>query len=189
MKFFYDTEFLEDGKHIHLISFAMVTEDLEHEFYAVNADAPWDAILHNDWLRANVMDSIEHGVNLNPFQVNVTDKAAMPYQMIGLELFNFVEKLVPEGDRAEFWAYYSDYDHVALAQLYGTMLQMPQKFPIFTMDIKQLAVMKGDPVLPKMARNGWFKSDEHNALADARHNVTMYKFLTENGHSITEEYL
>lgn len=43
MKFFYDTEFIEDGKTIDLISIGIVAED-GLEYYAVNLDAPWKRI-------------------------------------------------------------------------------------------------------------------------------------------------
>jgi hypothetical protein len=36
----YNTEFLEDGRTIELISIGMV-DDAGREFYAVNRDAPW----------------------------------------------------------------------------------------------------------------------------------------------------
>lgn len=65
-------------------------------------------------------------------------------------------------DKPEFWAYYADYDHVALCQLFGRMIDLPEGWPMFTYDLRQWL-------------NHWGKSDikqpdgaPHNALEDAR---------------------
>lgn len=184
MRFFYDTEFLEDGKTIDLISFGIVTENESDCFYAVNQNAPWEAIYRNEWLRNNVMTSIDHRVYHAPYdRVVLTDEHAMSKKMIAKRLLNFVEENTPTDAEPEFWAYYGDYDHVVLSQLYGSMLQLPDGFPMFTMDIKQLAVMKGNPELPKQDYGA------HNALADARHNLKMFNYLLSNDIGITEEYV
>lgn len=57
MRFWYDTEFLEDGKTIELISIGFVAED-GREYYAVNEEAPWKRIAKNDWLVRNVVSSL-----------------------------------------------------------------------------------------------------------------------------------
>jgi hypothetical protein len=51
------------------------------------------------------------------------------------------------------------------------MIALPNGFPMYTKDIKQLCDDLGNPELPKQ------ESGEHNALADARHNQVMYQFL------------
>lgn len=185
MRFFYDTEFLENGKTIELISIGMITEDESECFYAVNQDAPWEAIFRNDWLRQNVMNSISHGVSLRPYtRITLTDEYAMSKTKIASLLLDFVNYSLSDGEKAEFWAYRGAYDQVTLAQLYGKLLQVPDPLPKFTMDLKQLAIMKGNPEVPKQ------DYDEHNALADARHNLKVFNFLMgDNGCGITEEYV
>ena len=54
MRIFYDTEFLEDGRTIDLISIGMVAED-GREYYAVTSDADWDRIRKHDRLIRNVV--------------------------------------------------------------------------------------------------------------------------------------
>src|SRR6266545_3223216 len=59
MKIFYDTEFLEDGRTIELISIGMVADD-GRELYLVNeaiATDPrlYDRICRDGWLMANVI--------------------------------------------------------------------------------------------------------------------------------------
>ena len=73
--------------------------------------------------------------------------------------------------KPEIWAYYASYDHVVFCQLFGTMMDLPNGFPMYTKDIKQLCDDLGNPELPKQ------ESGEHNALADARHNQVMHQFL------------
>lgn len=55
MKYFFDTEFAEDGRTIDLISIAVVAED-GREFYAVSTE--FDADRCNDWVKANVLPKL-----------------------------------------------------------------------------------------------------------------------------------
>src|SRR5205814_10714422 len=73
--------------------------------------------------------------------------------------------------KPELWGYYSAYDHVAFCQLFGTMMDLPKGFPMYTRDLKQWCDQLGNPRLPEQGKG------EHNALADARHNRVMYEFL------------
>lgn len=50
----YDTEFLDDGSTIDLISIGIVCED-GREYYAVNSDMPRERISRDDWLCQNVV--------------------------------------------------------------------------------------------------------------------------------------
>lgn len=38
----------------------------------------------------------------------------------------------------EFWAYFGDYDWVLLCSLFGTMMDLPEGFPMYCCDVKQL---------------------------------------------------
>ena len=51
MRFFYDTEFIEDGATIELVSIGIVAED-GREYYAVSTDA--DHSRANAWVKENV---------------------------------------------------------------------------------------------------------------------------------------
>jgi hypothetical protein len=148
-RYFIDTEFIEDGKTIDLISIGIVADD-GREFYLENTEI--DLAQANDWVKANVLPHLRgpHG-----------SRSYIAKQIIG-----FV------GQSPEFWGYYADYDWVVLCQLYGRMIDLPESWPMFCMDIKQLAVSLGNPTLPKQ------ESTEHHALADARWNRDVYNFLT-----------
>ncbi len=73
--------------------------------------------------------------------------------------------------KPELWGYYSAYDHVAFCQLFGTMMDLPKGFPMYTRDIKQLCDALGNPRLPEQGKN------EHNALADAKWNKLAWVYL------------
>ncbi|MEV0660136.1 3'-5' exoribonuclease domain-containing protein [Actinomadura luteofluorescens] len=173
MKIFYDTEFLEDGKTIELISIGMTTQD-GREYYAVNRDMPWKRIMRHDWLRANVVPSlptIKHD-GIRPFRQPFLDRAhpdVKPRARIADEVRDFIQA-TPD---VELWASYGAYDHVVLAQLFGTMVDLPPGVPMFTNDVQQeierLGVRAED--LPQQA------AEHHNALADARHVKTIDLYL------------
>src|SRR5581483_2856377 len=72
----------------------------------------------------------------------------------------------------EFWGYYADYDWVVFCQIFGAMIDLPEGWPMFCLDLKQLCIEQGNPNLPKQ------QSTEHHALNDARWNKAVYNFLT-----------
>ena len=55
MRYFYDTEFIENGSTIDLVSIGIVAED-GREYYAVSTDA--DHTKANKWVREHVLDKL-----------------------------------------------------------------------------------------------------------------------------------
>lgn len=176
-KLFYDTEFLEDGATIALISIGMVRED-GAELYCVNRDMPTKRIAKHAWLRANVVPSLPriHGdrrhyvsARRNPLALDFDHPAMMSRHRIAAEVEHFVLS-TPD---VELWAWYGSFDHVVLSWLFGPMAQHPPGVPMFTCDLRQEAARLGltDADMPKQA------SGHHNALADARHNKVIAEFL------------
>ena len=55
MRYFYDTEFIEDGSTIELVSIGIVAED-GREFYAVSTE--FNASNANEWVRENVLSKL-----------------------------------------------------------------------------------------------------------------------------------
>ena len=169
LRYFVDTEFIEDGHTIDLISIGVVCED-GREFYAESQNA--DLNRAGEWVKANVLPHLWNR-QLDKREGNRWTRDGgtggfLPRGMIA----NDLRRWVGQGDgRPQFWGYYADYDWVAVAQLYGTMLDLPDGWPMFCMDLKQLAVEKGNPKLPEQS------STEHHALADARWNAEVYAFL------------
>jgi hypothetical protein len=176
MRFFYDTEFLEDGKTIALISIAIVAED-GSEYYAVNSQAPWGRIKKHPWLMENVVPHLPHGHgdwrNHMPrnWAVDFADSRVKPKKQIAEEVALFLRGPVEPWWPIELWAWYAAYDHVALAQLWGRMIDLPEGIPMWTNDLRQEVARLGDPDLPAQ------KGGEHDALADARHVKAMFHAL------------
>ena len=156
MKYFYDTEFIEDGKTIDLISIGIVAED-GREFYAISTE--FDETKADEWVKENVLAKLpERNSNPHPLWKR--------REQIRHDIVNFIGE-----DKPEFWAYYADYDHVVLCQLFGRMIDLPDGYPMYTKDIKQLCDDKGNPRLPEQG------DGEHNALEDAKWNMKCYEFL------------
>jgi len=154
VRYFFDTEFIEDGSTIDLISIGIVRDDGK-ELYCCNRDAKLH--LASDWVRENVLPLLP---SYKSWEWRSRSAIA-----------NCVRNFVLADQPIEFWAYYADYDWVALCQLFGTMMALPHFFPKFCMDLKQLSVMRGSPQHPPQA------SGAHNALEDARYNKTLFEFL------------
>lgn len=179
----YDTEFLEDGNTIDLISIGIVCED-GREYYAVNADADWDRIRKDDWLMDNVVRHLP--THLKPEKrtgfgelgwswggVDRHDARVKPKWVIANEVRDFllagVDTSLPTGAsmyHPELWAYYAAYDHVALAQLWGRMVSLPKGIPMYTHDLKQEMDRLSIPEPEDAA---------HDALVDARWNMAMLR--------------
>lgn len=215
IRYFYDTEFVENGRTIDLVSFGMVAapdwaldaliggdltplipaSDMRgralatpntgvRTYYAVNADVDLDALKGNDWLVRNVLphlpltgreyldtylEYVPHdpppASTLAGVALDRTATVVKPKQVIANEVRDFI--LAPlEGNendpRIELWADYAAYDHVALAQLWGPMVDLPGGIPMYTNDLQQLAARLGSGWKPDQA-----PEDAHSALADA----------------------
>jgi len=181
-KFFYDTEFHEDGKTIDMISIGIVRGDGK-TYYAVSSEADYRRVYENSWLMNHVMNTIPHivvetgdgGFTLIPTGPDVKSRAQIRDDIIAFvgesqDTFND-----PHGEaKAELWAWYADYDHVALCQLFGKMIDLPEGFPMFTRDLRQHWEYCGYPELPRQ------DDGEHNALDDAKHNLVMWKYMEEH---------
>ncbi|WP_141579646.1 3'-5' exoribonuclease [Actinomadura sp. WMMA1423] len=172
MRIYYDSEFLEDGRTIELISIGLVAED-GREYYAVNWDMPWRRIVRHEWLRANVVPSlpvVRHD-GIRPLRKPFLDRAH-PDVKRRARIADEVRDFLQATPDVELWASYGAYDHVVLCQLWGAMVDLPDGVPMFTRDLQQEAARLGNPPLPEQA--GGF----HNALADARHVKTVAESLT-----------
>jgi hypothetical protein len=177
MRYFLDTEFIEDGKTIDLLSIGIVAQDgRDHYFQSVQCDRS----RASDWVKANVLPHLEHIGCGRDGQLSIcgfgSDIPSCPWRSrsaIAAELIHFCN---PERyGKPEFWGYYADYDWVALCQLFGTMMDLPKGWPMYCRDLKQWCDDLGNPKLPEQGKG------EHNALADARWNQESWAFLNEYG--------
>ena len=184
MRVYYDTEFLEDGKKIALISIGAVREDGK-AYYAVNRDMPVDRILRHPWLKANVwpyLPTVDLPLNAKrPYAgknlkqgLNEAHSAVKPIGKIADEVHKF---FTADGKPPEMWAYYGAYDHVRLMQLYGRMIDRPPNLPMWTNDLRQemyrLGLTAEDEGFPQQEAN------LHKAIDDALWNKRVHEYLIE----------
>jgi hypothetical protein len=161
MRFFVDTEFMEDGTVIELLSIGIVTEDGD-TFYRENREADWGHA--NDWVKGNVLPHLK-GASESYVWVS--------RERLAQDLRNWVLSQCPSSEPIEFWGYFADYDWVVLCQLFGKMVDLPNGFPMFCMDLKQFAQMLGVPRKDFPSQD----SAEHYALNDAVWNLDLFTFL------------
>lgn len=157
MRFFYDTEFIEDGVTIELISIGVVDAH-GREFYAVSTE--FDPQRAGPWVRQHVLPKLPV----------VGDPAWRSRERIRGDLLEFFGN---PADGIELWAWLAAYDHVALAQLWGAMPAMPRRLPRFTKDLRQRWEDVGKPKLPAKP------ADAHDALADARYNLRRWEIIED----------
>jgi len=156
-RYFYDCEFIEDGRTIDLVSIGVVDEH-GREFYAISTE--FDPAPAVPWVRRNVLDRLP----------SPGHPAWRSRERIRDELYQFlIEPL--QGQEMELWAWYASYDHVVLAQLWGRMPDLPREIPRFTKDLRQLWDDRGRPPLPSSLQQ------RHDALVDARHNLARWRAL------------
>lgn len=148
MKIFFDTEFIEDGHTIELLSVGLVRDD-GAVYYAEPAET--DRTRADEWVALNVLPHLEGPI--------------LPRSQIAQEIVKFC------GPTPEFWAYFSAHDWVALTQLYGKLIDHPAGWPMRCNDIAQFGHMKGVRKLPAQT------STKHHALADAMWNRRAYEYI------------
>lgn len=157
-RYFYDCEFIEDGRLIDLVSIGVVDE-YGREFYAVSTE--FDDRPAVPWVRRNVLDRLP----------SPADPSWRSRERIREDLYAFLVEPLTDQSEMELWAWYAAYDHVALCQLWGAMPALPREIPRFTKDLRQLWDERGRPSLPS--------ADEprHDALVDARHNLARWRVM------------
>ncbi len=187
MKVWYDTEFYERGPGypILLISIGMVREDGK-ELYAINGEFPIDVFSHHKWLGENVAPHLPI-INHGPRKFVSNDGSSTTHDfwewnesaiehdqnvwnraIIAEQVRHF---LLDPGADVELWGWYSAYDHVVLAQLFGCMADLPPGIPMWTNDVRQYCYQLGNLDIPVQT------GDEHHALADARWTRQVWEHL------------
>lgn len=151
-RYFYDCEFVEDGRTIDLISIGIICDD-GREFYAVSTE--FDESKAGPWVRKHVL----------PHLPKPSDPAWQSRAAIRDGLFEF---LTAPGRTIELWAWCAAYDHVALAQLWGDMPSLPRSIPRCTYEIRQHWEGAGSPAVRDPSK------DRHHALTDARRGYARF---------------
>ncbi len=173
MRIYHDWEFLEDGETIKPISVGMVREDGKELYYEF-LNAPVSDIMRHEWLKANVVTQLSPS-----WQSAMIIQEANAVVKGKLSIQSKVYEFLYEAYKADYkngiqlWGWYSAYDHVCLAQLFGKMMNLPDFVPMWTNDLRQEFNRLGNPHYPRQA------TGLHNALEDAKHLATKHAWLLE----------
>lgn len=194
MRYFVDTEFIDDGETIDLISIGIVSED-GREYYAQSCE--FDHRSASPWVRENVLTHLQVCSWAEPAKWGIGGmyRADRMYhkrhggqcvdQQRGLvhncpwrarrQMKHDLEDFFNSDSKFELWGWGAGYDWVAFCQLFGTMMELPQGWPHYIRDIQYLLDERciDDSDLP--AQEG----AAHNALADAKYIKQLWEFLNK----------
>lgn len=143
MRYWYDTEFLEDGRTIDLISIGIVAED-GRTYYAHLDDYDLERAQAHAFVSMNVLPHLEKIPRVS--RAEVRDRLTRLFA----------------GDRQiDLWGYFPAWDHIALMQIWGSFADQPPWLPMRTNDICTFAQLTGKDLLPQPA-------GAHDTLVDAK---------------------
>lgn len=154
MRTFIDFEFIENGNEHPIIpvSIGMVRED-EAKYYAEFKGVDWSKA--NEWVL----------INVKPYIGPPSDHKSK--EDIIKEIVEFV------GEEPEIWTYFGSYDWVVLCQLFGTMVDLPESWPMFCLDLRQwmwhLDLDRGQINIDN--------TTPHQAISDAIWNKKLFDYL------------
>jgi hypothetical protein len=199
MRYYLDSEFIENGVTIDLISIGIVADD-GREYYAINSECDFSKA--SDWVLENVLHPI--GLDKDGFKVNPSEPwvkpayrdsylCAHPKQEIARQVLRFTKPSilpVPSADKGykelrdavteesiEFWGEWCSYDWVVLCQLFGVMAELPFSFPMRCRDViqwKEDHLKYAGELPPSLETDG-----NHNALLGAKTVKMRYEFLKD----------
>jgi len=157
-----DTEFIEDGRTIDLLSIGLVSMDGETLYLETSCV---DRNRANPWVKQHVVPYL-HPLH-NPEEAAEDCPLALP-DVIRDRIRCFV------GSSPQFVGYYSAYDWVALCQLFGSMARLPTDWPMYCRDLRQSLDERGLQHITQP------NDMPHHALSDAH--WIMKTFLTLGSH-------
>lgn len=143
--------------YIQLVSIGIVAED-GREYYAISNE--FNPNLADDWVKENVLSKLPN--RRVGFHDSPRGKQETLYyksnKIIANEIINFIDaRYVDINDKSKgfmypsekipnaissknvsFYAYYADYDWVVFCSLFGKMIDLPNGFPMYCRDLKQV---------------------------------------------------
>jgi hypothetical protein len=169
-----DCEFLRgDPTTAGLVSLAL-TDEQDVSYYAVNRGMDVGSVLSQAWMVENVWGSLPT-VQTSTWPGFDTD---LDYAHPDVHSVNAMQGGIAAyfentgADETHLYAYYGGQDIFRLHSLWDhDWSVMPDTVPCWFYDLKGLAVQRGNPRLPEQTKGA------HNALADARWNREVHRFL------------
>lgn len=144
VRFFLDTEFIEWGNQLDLISIGIVDE-FDKDYYAINKNCSFEKA--NRWVIENVFPSL--GIETTEDEYGFIDhrlptsedylKFYKQPEEIKKELIKFINTEVQEfvhQKTVEIWVDYGAYDFVVLSQFFGGYEQLTKYLPEFFYDLQ-----------------------------------------------------
>jgi len=200
-RYFIDTEFIDSGKTIDLVSIGIACED-GRELYLQSVE--FDHRKASQWVKENVLAHLEicPWANVSASEITGlyrTDRAyhqghgqctfeepdkgiAGAYadcfwrtlEQIKTEILTFLD--IEEYGKPELIGWCSAYDWVAFCQIFGTMMDLPTGYPHYIKDFQQVLDERGisDDELPEQ------ESGLHHALADAKYLKKLWGYIVRN---------
>lgn len=183
MRVYYDFEFVEDGSTIAPLSVGLVRQDGRRLYAVVQDDSAVNRAANDEWLRENVVPQL-------PVRLVDREDQAFGYRWHHLwdgmhpdfehvhrlgRVKRLVREFLSDTPDPQLWGYYPAYDHVALSQLWGRMVDLPDPRLMATFDVRQEAVRTGAD-LSEMPHPAY---SEHNALQDAIWTMHAHEYLIE----------
>lgn len=188
----YDAEFVEDGTTVEMLSLALVAENGD-SYYAVSNDA-WtiQRAVENEWLRTNVVPGLPLKVGAEEYGMRTWSRGFRRYEFANrwewdrdhadfrhvksrAQIAHEVRGFVLSFPAPQLWSWFGAYDHVVVCQLFGSMVDLPAEFPMFTCDIEQERVRLGVPEsdLPRQ------REGHHSAQFDVQHHWAVIRHLDQ----------
>jgi 3'-5' exoribonuclease Rv2179c-like domain len=163
MEIFYDCEFVERGRDVpmQLVSIGMASS-LGAELYAINEESLSNVMRH-PFTGLNVVPHLP--IRSDDPYIFEWDKDHIEYRHVWAldRIIEEVRRFITDrGEDVQLWAYYGAYDHVILAQLFGSMGELPAGVPMYTHDLQQLHEEHPEVALPPEPAR------PHHAMEDAR---------------------
>lgn len=162
MRIFFDTEFLDLGETVQLVSLGAVRDDGK-EFYAEADEVDWSRA--DPWVLDHVVPHLTG--------------PRIPKLHLRHAFLEFAH------DATEFWAWYGTYDWFLVCRLFGGFRELPVNWPHYFHDLETLRLLRGARRMQLPEQKG----QAHHALEDARWNQAVYDWLRMQGAEVRKVML
>lgn len=192
-RYFLDTEFIDTGSTIDLISIGIVCSD-GRELYLQSVE--FDPYRATRWVHENVLAHLPlcphvHVRGSHTATVDIVahqDRGQCTFEnpdkgiagahtdcfwRTRIQIMREVRHFFNPSDGFELWGWCAGYDFVAFCQIFGTMMDLPAGYPHHIKDIQYILDERGikDEELPRQ------EEGLHNALEDARHIKKLWGYI------------